>query len=186
MTKYLANSLSHNSATSTFPYIHFPSKMQYSYRNSLVVIPKYTMPSGRSMHISTSILGFKNASSMSHSSATHTSSSLYRVSPIRIIVEVSDATGENYTMNLANGTRMHHFTTFIESIIINLSVSSFLINTQLTGNGFLNLSFTAFFFVRIQAFLDENNSLLISQTFFTHFHLASSLLTWGSQIPQSM
>ena len=75
LTKYFANGISHNSAASTFPYIDFHSKIQYYLRNSSLIIPKSTMPSGHSIYISTSILGWINAASTSHNSVIHPSSS---------------------------------------------------------------------------------------------------------------
>ena len=45
LTKYFVNSPSHKSAASRFPYIDSPSKMQYSFRNSSLMIPKYSMTS---------------------------------------------------------------------------------------------------------------------------------------------
>ena len=53
------------------------------------------MPSYHPMNISTDILGCRSSTSTSHSSATHRYASLYKVIPIRIIVDVSVAPGEN-------------------------------------------------------------------------------------------
>ena len=75
LTKYLAKSLIHNSAASTFPYIDFPIQMQYSSRKVLVMITKSKMPSGHSMYILTYILGHRNGDFASHCFAIHPSSS---------------------------------------------------------------------------------------------------------------
>ena len=75
LTKSLANSLSHNIPASTFPYINFLSRIQYSLRNSSLIIPKYTMPSGHSIYTSTSVLGWICFASTSHNSAIHPLSS---------------------------------------------------------------------------------------------------------------
>ena len=72
LTKYLAKSISHNITESTFPYINFPSRIQYSLRNSLLIIPKSNMLSGHSIYILTSILGCRNSAYASHNSAINT------------------------------------------------------------------------------------------------------------------
>ena len=156
LTKYLANSLSHNSAASRFPYINFPNKIQYYLRNSSLIIPKYTMPSGHLIYILTSILGWINAASASHNSAIYPLSSYYRVDPIIILVELSDVTGENDSVKFTPGTCMYPLTTFIDCRRIKLSASSLLLNTHLTGTVFILLDFTTLLFVGIQAFLDRN------------------------------
>ena len=75
LTKHLAKILSHNSTASTFPYMEFPSKIQYSSINSFVMIPKSTVPSVHLMYISTSIFRCSNVPSVLHSYAIHPSSS---------------------------------------------------------------------------------------------------------------
>ena len=104
VTKYLANSLRHNIPVSTFPYIDFYRKIQYSYRNYYVMIPKSTMPSGHLMNISTSILGCRNAAYTPPISTIHTKSSWYKVSPLMIFVEVSDVNGKNDSVKSTTGT----------------------------------------------------------------------------------
>ena len=95
LIEYLAISINHNRSASTFSYIDFPSRIQYSPRNYFVMIPRSTMPSGHSMNISTGIPGCINAASISYISSNHTSSSWYNIIPIRTVVYVSVATSEN-------------------------------------------------------------------------------------------
>ena len=92
--KHLAISLNHKRNSSKFSYINFPSRMQYSPRNTFVMTPRFTIPSSYSMNIYNGISGFRNAASASHISATHPSSSWYKVIPIRIIVDVSIVNNE--------------------------------------------------------------------------------------------
>ena len=119
------------------------------------MIPKYTMPSGNLVSILTSILVCRNEASKSDSSATHPSFSWYTVSPIRIHVDVSYATVDNDSVKLTPGTCMYPLTTFTDFIRINLSGSSLLLNTHLTGTGFLPFDFTMIPFVIIYAFIDR-------------------------------
>ena len=119
------------------------------------MINKSTMPSGHSMKISTSILGCRNADYMSHSPETHNASSWYRVIPIRILVDVSDANCENYSVKSTPGTCMYPLTTFLDFGWINPSGSYLLLNNQFTGTDFLPFAFTTLLFVRIHIFLDR-------------------------------
>ena len=155
LSKYLANSIIHNSAASTFMYIKFPSRIQYSLRKSPLIIPKYTMPSGHSVYISTSILGCINADSTSHNSAIYPSSSQYRVNLIRILVELSNVTEKNDSVESTPGTYMYPLTIFLGFRLIKPSASSLLLNTHLTGTGFLTLTFMTLIFFGIQAVLDR-------------------------------
>ena len=155
LTKYLANSLIYNSAVSTSPYIEFPSKIQYYYRNFFVMITKSTMTSGHLMYIPTFILGYSNAASMSHISKIHPYSSYYQVSTIRIIFEVYDAIGDNDSVKSIPGTCMYPLTKFLDFWKNNPSWSSLILNTHLKGTGFLILVFTTLLFVIIPAFLDR-------------------------------
>ena len=75
LTKYLSNSISHNSSASTLPYINFPSRIKYYLINSMLMITKSTMPSVHSIYISTSILVCRNATSTSQNSLIHPPSS---------------------------------------------------------------------------------------------------------------
>ena len=95
LIKYLDGSLNHKRNASTFLYIYFPIKIQYSPINSFVMIPRSTILSGHSVNISTIILGWRNSYSTSYSWETHIYSLWYKVSPIRIRVDATVATGEN-------------------------------------------------------------------------------------------
>ena len=108
------------------------------------------------MYISTPILGCSNAASMSHIYTIHPSSSWYKVSPIRILVEVSDTTGKNDFVKSTPGTCMYPLTTFLEFRRIYPSAYSLLFNTHLTYDGFIPLAFMAIIFVVIHAFMTEN------------------------------
>ena len=120
------------------------------------MIPKSIMPSGHLMYISTSILGFRNATSVSHISAIYPYYSWYKVSPIKILVEVSDTTGENGSGNSTPGNFMYPLTTFLDFKPTNPSVSSLLLNTHFAGTVFTTLYLTMILFVVIYAFLDKN------------------------------
>ena len=102
---------------------------------------------------------------MSHSFAIHPSYSYYRVNTIRILVEVSYATVDNDSVKSAPGTFVYPFTTFIGFRRIKPSSFSLILKTHLTCAVFLPLSSMVLIFVVIQAFLDRNCSLLVSQTF---------------------
>ena len=78
------------------------------------MIPHSTIPSDHLMNISTSILGCRNDTSISHSSATHPFSSWYKVSTIRILVDVSDAAGENKSVKSTPRTCKYPLNTFID------------------------------------------------------------------------
>ena len=91
-------SLNGQRAASTFLYIDFTSRMQYYPKNSFMMMPSSTMPSGHLMKFSTNISGCRHTASTSNSSATHTSYFWYKVSPIIIPVDVSVANGENDSM----------------------------------------------------------------------------------------
>ena len=105
------------------------------------------------MNISTSVLCFSNATSQSHISETHTSYLWYNVIPIRILVKVSDVTDRNDSVTSTPGICMYPLTTFLYFRIINLSGSSFLLNTHFTGTGFITFAFTTLLFVVIHNFL---------------------------------
>ena len=94
LIKYLSSSLNYKRYVSTLPYIYFPSRMKYSSRNSFVMVPRSTMTSDHLMKISVGIFGCRNSASTSHIWETHPSSFWYKVSPIRIIVDVSVVTDE--------------------------------------------------------------------------------------------
>ena len=141
LTKYFSNIISHNSTASTFTYINFPRKIKYYFRNSSLMIPKSIMPSVHSIYISTSVLGCRNAASTSHNSAIHPSSLYYRVNPIRILVGVSDATGDNDSVKSTPKTCIYSLTTFIDFRRIKPPASSLILNTHLTEMCFLPLDF---------------------------------------------
>ena len=127
LIKYLYISLNHNRAVSTLPYIGFPRKIQYSSIYSFVMIPRSTISSGHLMNISTFISGCRNASSTSNILVTHPSSLCYKVIPMRILVDLSDTTGENDSVKSNPGTYMYPLTTFNGFRRINLSGSSLLL-----------------------------------------------------------
>ena len=135
--------------------MYFYRKIEHYSSNSFVMIPNSTMPSGHSMNISTYILGCMNAASMSHSSETHPSSSWYKVSPIRIVVFVSDVTVDNESMKSNPGTCKYPLTTFIYFRKINMSGSSLLLKTHFSGTGFIPFAFMTLIFIVIHAFLDR-------------------------------
>ena len=98
---------------------------------------------------------------------------------------MSNATGENDSVKYTPWTCVYPLTKFLDFRRIKPSASSLLLNTHLTGTGFLPLAFMAFlFFSESRSFLIENYLLLISQKFSTNFHLASLMLPWGSQVIQ--
>ena len=66
---------------------------------------------------------------------------------------MSDATGENDSVKSIPGTCVYPLTTFLNFRLINTSDYFLLLNTHLTGTGFMSLSFTKLLFVGIQAFL---------------------------------
>ena len=72
-----------------------------------------------------------------------------------ILVEVSDATGDNDYVKSNPGAFMYPLTTCIDFRRIKPSASSLLLNTHLPGTAFLPLVFTTLHFVQIQAFLDR-------------------------------
>ena len=67
---------------------------------------------------------------------------------------MSDATVDNDSVKATQGTCMYPLTTFIDFILIGISDSYLLLNTHLSGTGFLYLSFATLLFVIIHAFLD--------------------------------
>ena len=134
------------------------------------------MPLGHLMYISTSILGCKNSTPMSHSSAIHTYSTRYKIIPIRILVEVSNSTGNNDPVKSTPGTSVYPLTKFIEFRRLNPSGSSLLLNTYLTGTGFLSLDFKLILFVGIHALLDRKFSLQKWRKLSTNVHLVLSLI----------
>ena len=107
------------------------------------------------MKNSTFILGCRNAASVSHSAATHPSSLWYKASPIRILVGVSDATGDNDSVKSTPGTCMYRLATFLDFRRINPSGSSLLLQIHLTGTGYLPFDFTTILFVGVYAFIDR-------------------------------
>ena len=117
------------------------------------MIHESTIPTGNSMNTSTSILRCRNEASKLHTSETHHYYLWCKVSPTIILVDVSDATGENESIKSTPGTCIYLLTTFIEFIRINLSGSSLLLNNHLTGTGFIPFSFTTVLFVWIHAFI---------------------------------
>ena len=113
------------------------------------------MTSGYLMYISTYILGCSNTTFTSHISSIHTSYSWYKLSPIKILVVVSDATVENDSLESTTGNCMYPLTTFLDFRQTNPSASFLLLNTQLTGTEFLTLAFTTILFIVIHAYLDR-------------------------------
>ena len=113
------------------------------------------MPSGNLMNTSTCISGCRNAASTSHILATHHSYLWYKVSPIRILVDVYDATGENDSVPSTPGTCMYPLTTLLNFIQINTSGYSLLLNTHLTSTKSLPFAFTMLLLIGIHSFLDR-------------------------------
>ena len=119
------------------------------------MIPSSAMPSGYSINISTGVLGYSNYVSTSHSWETHPYSLWYKVSPIRILVDIFVATVENDSVNSTPGTCMYSLNKLLDFGRINPSVSSSLLNTHLTGTVFLPFAFHMIFLIGIHAFLDR-------------------------------
>ena len=71
------------------------------------------MPSDHSTNILTVISRCINSASTPHISETRPYSSWYKVIPIRILVDVYYATGENNYVNSTPGTCVYPLTTFI-------------------------------------------------------------------------
>ena len=72
--------------------------MKYSSINYYVMMPRSTMTSCYLMKISTGIYDCKNDSPTSHSSSTYPYYLCNKVTPIIIMVDVSVATSENYSV----------------------------------------------------------------------------------------
>ena len=130
--------------------------MKYSSRNSLVIIPRSTIPSDNLMKTFTAISGFTNTASTSNSSAY---SSWYNVSEIKRIFDISVVTDENDSMQLNTRTCIYPLTTFLNFKRINPSWSYLLLNIHFKGTEFLSLAFTFIILIRIYAYLER--------TFFT-------------------
>ena len=81
---------------------------------------------------------------------------------------MSGATDNNDSVKSTPGTCMYHLTTLINFRRIIPSDSSLLLNTHLTGTGFMPLAFTMLIFVEIHAFIDRNISLHKPRKFSTN------------------
>ena len=73
------------------------------------------------MIISTYILGCRNSAYTSHILATHPYSSFYKLSPIIILVDVYNATGDNDSIKSTIDTCMYPLTKFLDLVRINPS-----------------------------------------------------------------
>ena len=137
LINYSARSIKHKRVGPKLPYFEFATKIQYYFVTYLVMIPISKMTSGHLMNISTSILRCWYTAFMSNRSGTHPYSLWYKLSPIRILVDVSDKTGDNDSVNSTPRNLMHPLTTFINFIPINQSGSFLLLHKHLKGTGFL-------------------------------------------------
>ena len=95
--KYLGNSMKHKRVESMLPYIYFPNRMQYLYRNSFVIIPSSTMPSCHSMTFSTGISGCSNTSSVSHNQEIHSKNKMWQNSTFKVKIKFQ---GRSWWINI--------------------------------------------------------------------------------------
>ena len=98
LMKYLARSINHKRAASTFLYNEFPNSMKYSLGDYSVMVPRYTIPSGHPMNISNDIYGCINANPVPHIVASHIFFWWNKVIPIRVHVYVPVATSKNESL----------------------------------------------------------------------------------------